>query len=212
MATSELTLYTHPMSRGRVVRWMLEECGAPYDTVLLDYGTSMKAPDYLAINPMGKVPALRHGDTIVTEGAAICAYLADLFPEKKLAPPVGSAGRGAYYRWLFFAAAPAESAAMAKSMNLLAPPDKATQAGYGSYADVMNTLEAAVAKGPYLCGDHFTAADLYVAAFLNWGMMTGSVEKRAAFERYIQPIVQREACVRANGIDNALLAQQSAPR
>ncbi len=209
---SNLTLYTHPMSRGRVARWMLEECGAQYDTVLLDYGTSMKAPAYLAINPMGKVPALRHGDAVVTEGAAICAYLADLFPEKNLAPAVGSPARAAYYRWLFFTAAPAEAAAMAKSMNLLAPADKATQAGYGTYADAMNTLEAAVSQGPYLCGDHFTAADLYVAAFLNWGMMSGSVEKRAAFERYARPILQREACVRANAVDNALLAQQANPR
>lgn len=203
-----LTLYTHPMSRGRVARWMLEECGALYDSVLLDYGTSMKAPDYLAINPMGKVPALRHGDTVVTENAAICAYLADLFPEKQLAPAVGSAARGSYYRWLFFAAGPMEAATTAKAMNLLAPPDKAIQAGYGSYADVMNTLEVAVSHGPYLCGDHFTAADLYVAAHLYWGMQFGSVEKRPAFERYAQPIVQREAGLRANAIDDALMAPQ----
>lgn len=208
---SALTLYTHPMSRGRVARWMLEECGAPYDTVVLDYGSSMKAPDYLAINPMGKVPALRHGDTVITEVAAICAYLADLFPEKKLAPAVGSAARGSYYRWLFFAAGPMEAATTAKTMNLLAPPDKAMQAGYGSYADVMNTLEAAVSQGPYLCGDHFTAADLYVAAYLYWGMQFGGVEKRPAFERYAQPIVQRDACLRANAIDDELMARQAQP-
>lgn len=207
--TPNFTLYTHPMSRGRLARWMLEECGAPYDTVLLDYGTTMKAPGYLAINPMGKVPALKHGDTVVTENAAICTYLADLFPEKKLAPPVGSAARGSYYRWLFFAAGPLEAASTAKSLNLLAPPDKAVQAGYGTYTDVMNTLEYAVSQGPYLCGDHFTAADLYVAAYLNWGMQFGDVEKRPAFERYAQPIVQRPACLRANAIDDALMAGQA---
>ncbi|MDW5441506.1 glutathione S-transferase family protein [Polaromonas sp. SM01] len=207
-----LTLYTHPMSRGRVARWMLEECGVRYDSVLLDYGTSMKAPDYLAINPMGKVPALQHGATVVTENAAICAYLADLFPEKQLAPAVGSAARGSYYRWLFFAAGPAEAATTAKTMNLLAPPDKAMQAGYGTYADVLSTLETAVSRGPYLCGDHFTAADLYVAAFLHWGMQFGGIDKRPAFERYTLPIVQRDACLRASAIDDALLAKQPGPR
>lgn len=204
--SSQFTLYTHPMSRGRLSRWMLEECGMPYDTVQLDYGTTMKEPAYLAINPMGKVPALKHGDTVITESAAICAYLADLFPEKKLAPAVGSAARGSYYRWLFFASGPLEAASTAKSLNLLAPPDKAIMAGYGTYADVMNTLEYAVSQGPYLCGDHFTAADLYVAAHLNWGMQFGSIDKRPAFERYSQPIVQRPAGLRATAIDDALMA------
>ena len=100
--TEELVFYTHPMSRGRVVRWMLEEVGQPYRTEILDYGTTMKGPEYLAINPMGKVPALRHGDTVVTETAAICAYLADAFPEAGFAPPHNSRLRGPYYRWLFF--------------------------------------------------------------------------------------------------------------
>ncbi len=104
--TDKLVFYTHPMSRGRIVRWMLEEIGAPYETQVLDYGTTMKAPDYLAINPMGKVPAIMHGDSVVTECAAICAYLADAFPAAGLAPNVTSRDRGAYYRWLFFAAGP----------------------------------------------------------------------------------------------------------
>src|SRR5882762_4414095 len=94
----ELTFYTHPMSRGRIARWMLEEIGQPYRTELLDYGTTMKAPAYLSINPMGKVPAIRHGDTVVTEGAAICAYLADAFPEARLAQPVAHRRRGPFYR------------------------------------------------------------------------------------------------------------------
>ena len=208
---TEFTLYTHPMSRGRSARWMLEECGATYNTVVLDYGTSMKAPDYLAINPMGKVPALQHGNTVITENAAICAYLADLFPAKKLAPAVGSAARGTYYRWLFFAAAPLEAAFMGKGLGQLAPSDKASMVGYGSYAQAMDTLEFAITQGrPYLCGDQFTAADLYLSAALGWGMATGSIEKRPAFERYIQPIMQREAYVRASAVDDALLNQQPA--
>ncbi len=208
--TASLTFYTHPMSRARTVRWMLEECGGPYDTVQLEFGTSMKAPAYLAINPMGKVPALKHGDTVITEVAAICAYLADLFPEKNLAPPLGSAERGSYYRWLFFVAGPLDAIITAKALNLMPPPDKAIMVGYGSYTDVMNTLEAAVSRGHYLCGDAFTAADLVLAAYLNWGMQTGGIEKRAAFERYSQPIVQRPACVRAAAMDDALLPKPGA--
>jgi glutathione S-transferase len=121
MAT--LRLYTNPMSRGRIARWMLEESGRPYEAVILDYGTTMEASDYLAINPMGKVPALVHGDAVVTEAAAICAYVADLVPEKKLAPPVGTPERATYLRWLFYGAGPVETAVSAKAMGLLAPPD-----------------------------------------------------------------------------------------
>src|SRR6266576_6243541 len=113
--TDELTFYTHPMSRGRVVRWMLEEIGQPYCTELLEYGTTMKAPAYLAINPMGKVPAIRHGDTVVTEAAAICAYLADAFPEAELAPAADE--RAPYYRWMFFAAGPLEMAVTNRALG-----------------------------------------------------------------------------------------------
>ncbi|MDQ3140175.1 MAG: glutathione S-transferase, partial [Pseudomonadota bacterium] len=139
---SDLILYTNPMSRGRIARWMMEEVGEPYEAVMLDYGTSMKAPDYLAINPMGKVPALKHGDTIVTEAAAICAYMADAFPAANLAPPPGE--RGAYYRWMFFAAGPVEAAVTANSLGLLAPEDKKIMAGYGSFAETIDALERAI--------------------------------------------------------------------
>src|SRR5271156_6201945 len=118
---AELILYTHPMSRGRIARWMLEEVGQPYRAEIVEFGPAMKGLDYRAINPMGKVPALRHGDTIVTEGAAICAYLADAFPEAGLAPPPGHRLRGPYYRWLFFAAGPAEGAATNKAMGFVGP-------------------------------------------------------------------------------------------
>jgi len=200
-----LTFYTNPMSRARIIRWMLEEVGEPYETVLLDYGTTMKGADYLAINPMGKVPAIRHGDVVVTEGAAICAYLADMFSDRGLAPPPGSKLRGPYYRWLFFAAGPLESAVTAKALGLLAPADKAQMAGYGTYEDTINALESAVKPGPFICGDQFTAADVYVGSHIGWGMQFGTIEKRPAFEDYFARIQDRPAATRGAELDDALM-------
>lgn len=202
---AKLTFYTNPMSRGRIVRWMLEEVGQPYETVLLGYGPEMKAPDYLAINPMGKVPAIRHGDVVVTEAAAICAYLADAFPETGLAPPPDSAERAPYYRWLFFAAGPVEAAVTAKALGLLAPADKAPQAGYGQFEDVIDALEQAVAGTEYLAGGRFSAADLYVGSQLGWGMMFGTIDKRPAFQDYVARLQQRPAAARANALDDAVM-------
>ena len=158
--TDEIVLYTNPMSRGRIARWMLEEVGVPYRAEVLDYGTTMKSPDYLALNPMGKVPAITHRGVTVTECAAVCAYLADAFPEAGLAPAFDDPARGAYLRWMFFAAGPLEAAVTAKSLNLLAPADKAGMAGYGSFDQVVDGLETAVATGPYILGDRFSAADV----------------------------------------------------
>ena len=200
----ELVFYTNPMSRGRIVRWMLEEIGTPYRTELIDYET-MKAPSYLAINPMGKVPAIRHGDTVVTECAAICAYLADAFPEAGLAPPPGDHARGPYYRWLFFAAGPVEAAVTNKSMGFEVPAGKEMMAGYGSFAAVMDTLEKAVSQSDYVAGDRFSAADVYFGAQIGWGMRFGSMEKRPAFERYWERIGNRPAALRATAIDDALM-------
>jgi glutathione S-transferase len=207
---TDLIFYTNPMSRGRIARWMLEEVGEPYETVLLDYGTTMKGADYLAVNPMGKVPAIRHGDTIVTEAAAICAYLADAFPDKRLAPPPTSPERGPYYRWMFFAAGPVESAVTGKSLGLLAPADKKMMAGYGSFEETVDALEQAVGAGPYICGAQFTAADVYVGAQIGWGMMFGSIDKRPAFTDYFGRISARPAAVRAREIDDAIIAGQKA--
>jgi glutathione S-transferase len=207
----ELVFYTHPMSRGRVVRWMLEEIGQPYRTEVLDYGTSMKAPAYLAINPMGKVPALVHNGTVVTETAAICAYLADAFPQRGLAPAPGSALRGPYYRWLFFAAGPLEAAITNKSLGVEVSPDRKRMTGYGSVADVLATIEGALSGRDWLAGDRFSAADLYLGAHLGWAMQFGMIEKRPAFERYYQRIAERPAIRRANEIDEALLAQHPGP-
>jgi glutathione S-transferase len=198
-----LIFYTNPMSRGRMVRWMLEEVGQPYRTELLDYGPPMKAQNYLAVNPMGKVPALRHGDVVVTECAAICAYLADAFPEAGLAPP--PAARGAYYRWLFFAAGPIEAAVTNKALNFALPPGRERMAGYGSFSDVMDTLELAVTNTEYLAGGKFSAADVYVGAQIGFGLRFGSIEKRPAFEAYWARVGSRPAQIRAAEIDDALL-------
>ncbi len=203
MNDAALTFYTNPQSRGRIVRWMLEEVGAPYDTVVLDYGTTMKAPAYLAINPMGKVPAIRHGDTVITEGAAICAYLADAFPQAGLAPAPASRLRGPYYRWLFFAAGPVEAAASNKALGFVVPPGRERMMGYGSYAEVMHALEGAVSQGDYLLGSHFTAADVYLGSHLGFGMQFGTIEKRPAFEAYWARLAARPAAVRARAMDDA---------
>jgi glutathione S-transferase len=202
---TDLVFYTHPMSRGRIIRWMLEEVGQPYRTELLGYGTSMKGADYRAINPMGKVPAIVHGGTVVTECAAICAYLADAFPEAGLAPPPGSAARGPYYRWLFFAAGPVESAVLNKALGVEVPPERKAMVGYGSMAEVVDALETAVTGREYVAGDAFSAADLYVGSHLAWGMQFGTLEKRPAFENYVGRFRQRPAAQRANAIDDELL-------
>jgi glutathione S-transferase len=142
----DLILYTNPQSRGRIARWMLEEVGQPYKTEVLDYASTMKAPAYLSINPMGKVPALRHGETIITEGAAICAYLADAFPDARLAPPPGHRLRGPYYRWMFFSAGPVEAAVSDKALGFVVPAERERMMGYGNLALAMNTLEDAVSR------------------------------------------------------------------
>jgi glutathione S-transferase len=208
--TDELTFYTHPMSRGRIVRWMLEEIGQPYRTELLDYGTTMKAPPYLSINPMGKVPAIRHGDTVVTEAAAICAYLADAFPEARLAPPPNDRLRGPYYRWLFFVAGPLEAAWTNKAMGFVVPQERERMMGYGRVEDVINALEAAVSRAEYVVGDSFTAADVYLGSGIGFGMQFGAIEKRPAFEQYWQRLSARPAALRAKEIDDSLAAQQQA--
>lgn len=202
----ELVLYTNPMSRGRTARWMLEEVGAPYETVLLDYSSTMKAVDYLAVNPMGKVPAIRHGRTVVTEVAAICAYLADAFPAAGLAPPAGA--RGDYYRWLFFAAGPLEAAITNQALGVDVPAEKQGFVGYGTLERVLDVIEQAVTDRPFVAGDAFSAADLYLGAQLGVFMQFGSIPKRPAFVAYYAGLAERPAMLRAGEIDNGLLAEQ----
>src|SRR3954463_5228172 len=208
--TDELVFYTHPQSRGRIVRWMLEEIGQPYRTEILAYDTTMKDAAYRAINPMGKVPAIRHGEVVVTEAAAICAYLADAFPEAGLAPPPSDRRRGPYYRWLFFGAGPVEAAVTAKSLGFVVPDDPRSRSmvGWGSVEAVMDALEGAVSGSDYLTGDAFTAADVYLGAQIGWGMHFGTIEKRPAFERYWERISARPAAVRAREIDDRRLAER----
>lgn len=203
----ELVLYTNPMSRGRVVRWMLEEIGQPYKVEVLDYASTMKGPAYLAVNPMGKVPALRHGDAIVTETAAICAYLADAFPQARLAPAPGDRLRAPYYRWLFFCAGPYEAASSNKVLGFVVPPERERMIGYGNIGKVLSTLEAAVSSGDYLVGNSFTAADLYVGSQIGFGLMFGTLDPRPAFEHYWQRMSARPAFQRAKQLDDAKAAE-----
>ena len=204
--SDELVFYTHPMSRGRIVRWMLEELGQPYRTEIMDYATSLKAPEYLAINPMGKIPAIRHGAAVVTEAAAICAYLADAFPEAGLAPPPGDRRRAPYYRWLFFGAGPVESMVVSQALGVEVKPEQKRMVGWGDRADTLNALETAVSGGDYILGDAFSAADVYVGASIGWGMQFGAIDKRPAFVSYSERMQSRPAAIRAREIDDKLLA------
>lgn len=201
----ELVFYTNPQSRGRLVRWMLEEVGQPYRTEVLDYAGSMKAPAYLAINPMGKVPAITHGGAVVTECAAICAYLADAFPQAKLAAPPGDRRRAPYYRWLFFTSGPVEFAISNKALGFAVPLERERMMGYGNFDQALKTLEDAISKSDYITGDSFSAADVYVGSHLNFNMMFGTIDKRPAFERYVARLTARPAFARARQLDDALM-------
>lgn len=208
----ELVLYTNPMSRGRIARWMLEEIGRPYRTEILEFGTTMKAQDYLGLNPMGKVPTLRHGETVVTEAAAICAYLAEVFPEAGLAPPLGSPLRGAYYRWLFFAAGPVEHAATNKTLGFIVPEERRGLSGYGRFDDVVTVLDQLVSQHDYVLGASFSAVDVYLGSQIGWGMEFGTFPRLASFERYWARISARPAAMRARAIDDALIAERAAAK
>jgi glutathione S-transferase len=204
----ELVFYTNPMSRGRMVRWMLEEIGQPYRTEIVEYGPPMKSAPYTDINPMGKVPALSHGGTIVTECGAIIAYLADAFPAAGLAPAPGSKERGPYLRWMFFAAGPLEAATTNKALGMEAPAERRGMVGYGSMDDLLNTLEKAVTANEYIAGGKFTAADVYLGSQIGWTLQFGILEKRKAFVDYFGRIKDRPAAIRARHIDDALLPKK----
>ncbi|RYY45049.1 MAG: glutathione S-transferase family protein [Sphingomonadales bacterium] len=201
---SDLVFYTNPQSRGRIARWMLEETGAPYETVVLDYASAMKAEAYLAVNPMGKVPAIAHGGKVVTEGAAICAYLADALPESGLAPTPDE--RADYYRWLFFAAGPVEQAVTNNYAKFHPSSEQSRMFGYGSFDQTVDVLEYAVKAHDYIAGDRFTAADVYVGSAIGWGIQFGTLPKRDAFQAYWDRLTGREAFKRAAQIDDALIS------
>lgn len=198
-----LTLYTNPMSRGRITRWMLEEIGAPYEVKLLDYDTTMKAPEYLALNPMGKVPTLVHDGKIVTEGAAICLYLADAFPQAGM---IGQ-DRAAYYRWMLFAAGPVEAAVTNTALGFIVPKERERMSGYGNFDLVRQTLESAVTQSDYIAGSQFSAVDVYVGSQIGWGMEFGTLPETPALRAYWNRIKDRPARLRADAADNALIPQ-----
>jgi glutathione S-transferase len=208
--SEELVLYSNPMSRGRIARWMLEELGQPYRVEYLTFDETMKSPGFLAINPMGKVPTLTHRGHVVTEAAAVCAYLAAAFPEAGLQPEPGTAASADYHRWLFFAAGPVEAAVTAKAFGLLAPPERKRSAGYGTFEDVVAALETAVAGKDYIAGDRFSAADVYAGFQIGWGLRFGTIPPRPAFQDYWARIEGRPAYQRANALDDAAMPSQQA--
>lgn len=201
--SDELVFFTNPMSRGRIVRWMLEETGAEYRTEVVDYASSMKSEPYLSVNPMGKVPAIVHNGRVVTECAAICVYLAEVFPEAGLAPRAEE--RADYYRWLFFAAGPLEQAVTNHHAKFDPTPEQGRMFGYGSFDLAVDVLERAVKSHAYIAGGRFTAADVYVGSAIGWGMQFGTLPKRDAFLAYWRRITDRDAYRRANDLDNALM-------
>ena len=203
---AKLTLYHAAPSRSSIVHWMLEEVGEPYEVHLLNLQRGdTRAADYLAVNPMGKVPAIRHGDVVVTETAAICAYLADEFPKAGLNVPVGDRRRGPYLKWLFFSPGCIEPAMLDRAYPRKEPPPQAALA-YGSYETVLDVVADAVRKGPYLLGDRFTAADVVIGSVLRYGMMFKLLPERPEFTGYTGRLAARPAFARATAKDKELAA------
>ena len=202
---SDIIFYHNPMSRGQIIRWMLEEVGAPYDTEILDYASTMKGDEYRAINPMMKVPAISHHGRIVTECAAICAYLADVFPEAGLGPREEE--KADYYRWMFFAAGPLEQAVTNNFAGFAAKEEQQRMFGYGSYDLAVNTLAGHLAGRPYVCGERFNAADVYVGSAVMWGTQFGTLPKLDPFLAYAERLGLRDAYKRGKDEDNQLIAE-----
>jgi glutathione S-transferase len=203
---AKLTLYHASPSRSSVTRWMLEEVGEPYDIHLLSLTKGEnRTPDYLAINPMGKVPALRHGDVVITEGAAICTYLADEFPRAKLNVPIGDPRRGVYLKWLFFGPSCIEPAIMDRAFPRKEEARRSAL-GYGDVDTVIDVVAKAVTKGPYLMGEQFTAADVVIGAGLRWGMLFKLLPERPEFTAYVGRLSARPALQRADDKDKELAA------
>ena len=221
-----IKFYTNPNSRGRMVRWMLEEAGADYDTIVLDYqkssaddqwgGAALEKPAvtdadseqvrfFREVNPIGKIPAIEHDGQVISESGAIIAYLADVFPLAKLAPTADE--RAAYYRWMFFAAGPVEQAVTNKRAGFVPLPEQEFFFGHGSYERTLDQLEYAVTRHPFIAGEKFTAADVYVGSHIGWGLGLGTIPPREAFVKYAGNLVAREAYMRSVELDNALLQE-----
>lgn len=206
---ADLIFYTNPQSRGRIVRWMLEEVGQPYDTEIVAYD-QIKSPEYLAVNPMGKLPSIKHRGHVVTECAAICAYLADAFPQAGLSPREDE--RADYYRWLFYAAGPVEQAVTNKAAGWEPAEDKQRMFGYGNFDKVVAVLDELFSLRDYVCGDRFTAADVYVGSQLMFPMQFGMLPERESFIRYRNRLQSREAYSRAQEIDGQIAVQPAQPQ
>jgi glutathione S-transferase len=204
----QILFYTNPQSRGAIARWMLEETGKPYEEVVLAYGPPMKSAEYRALNPMGKVPAIVHNGRVVTEVAAICLYLADIFRDSGLHPQPEE--KAEYYRWILFAAGPVEQATTARALGWEVPKERRGMAGFGTYESVVETLEHALSGKDFICGSRFTAADVYFGSHVNWGLAFGSLPKTPILEAYRDRLVEREAYKRARARDGALIAEAQA--
>jgi glutathione S-transferase len=204
----KITLYTNPNSRGRIIRWLLEECGADYEVVPVPYGENgTKSADYLAVNPMGKLPAVKYGDAVITETAALITFLAELFPEKNLIPAVGTAERGEFYRWLMFALH-AEYAFMDKRFGIPETPERKYSIGYGSFDEVVATLTTFLNGKEYALGDHFTALDLYLSGLIAWGIMRAQVlDMDSELGAFMKRHAARPAFAKSQALDAELAKQ-----
>lgn len=204
---AEYTFYTHPMSRGQIARWALHEAGADYEQVLVDWADR---PAGLAeANAMGKVPTIVHhagwGDRVVTEAAAICAYLAEMHPEAGLAP--NDSEMADYLRWMFFAAGPMEQAIVARSMGWEVPPEREGMVGFGSLSRTLKAIGGHLADKAWVCGDRFTMADVYVGSAIDWGLTFGSIPPEPEFVAYAERCQARPAYKAAKAIDNKLIEE-----
>jgi glutathione S-transferase len=199
-----LIFYHNPQSRGRIVRWMLEEIGQPYETEVIAYDR-MKNPEYLAVHPLGKVPAIKHNGHVVTECAAICAYLADVFPQADLGPRPDE--KADYYRWLFYAAGPFEAAISNQAMGWQVPPERERMFGYANFDKAIAAVDELLSLRDYVCGDRFTAADVYLGSQIMFPMQFGMLAERGSFTRYRDRLQARDAYQRATGIDEKVIAE-----
>ena len=201
---TDLVFYTNPQSRGRIVRWMLEEIGQPYETEVIPYD-EMKSERYLAIHPLGKVPAIKHRGHVLTECAAICAYLADVFPEAGLGPR--DEEKADYYRWLFFAAGPLEAAVSNQAMGWQVPPERERMFGYGNFDRTIAAVDELLSNHDYVCGDRFTAADVYVGSQIMFPLQFKMLPEKDSLLRYRDRLSARPAYQRANEIDERIIAE-----
>jgi glutathione S-transferase len=203
----EIVLYHSPMSRARMIHYMLEEVGVPYRIEFVDLSKGEhKLPAFLNVNPMGKLPAITHKGVVITESAAICTYLADAFPAAQLAPRLDDPARGTYLRWMFFGAGCVDPG-MVDRMLQRPVPERTGALGYGTFEGMTAVLEQAITPGPWILGNKFSAVDIYLGSQINFGMMTKTLEPRPSFTAYSARLGERPAFKRFNEQTNQLLAK-----